>query len=103
MIDRKAYNAAKQKEYRAKRVHIPDNVHAESTRQSVHIEPVHAADIKLPDPAIFSGIGRGIPVKGHVLISTRNDNRVVTEKVWRQSLNTKCQHDLAGWSCKQCA
>lgn len=56
------------------------------------------------DHAIFDGKGHGVPVQGYVLIAGSvlrgEPSYVVTEHVWRQRLNNKCSHGLAGWSCK---
>jgi hypothetical protein len=57
---------------------------------------------KLPDKSIFNGKGRGVPVNGYVLIASRPDDIIVTQEAWQVRLNTKCTHNLAGWSCKLC-
>lgn len=49
--------------------------------------------------------GRGVPVKGFVLISTKDKNSfgsVVTEESWRARLDWTCKHGREGWSCKEC-
>ena len=65
----------------------------------------------------FKGVGRGIPIQadsktdsesGYVLVSLRSEpngdtqNAVVSEQAWRERLETRCTHGLAGWACKQC-
>lgn len=49
--------------------------------------------------------GRGVPVNGYVLISTKDKDSfgsVVTEEAWRQRLDWTCKHGREGWSCKEC-
>lgn len=49
--------------------------------------------------------GRGVPVNGYVLISTKDKESfgsVVTEKAWRARLDWTCKHGREGWSCKAC-
>ena len=100
MTDRKAYNAAKQREYRRNNVHAGpvESVHIE---QDVHAD-VHASGTNLPSHDTFAGIGRGIPYKGYVLVSnaTGQPDRVVSERAWIARLYTKCTHGLSGWACK---
>ena len=101
MTDRKAYNAAKQREYRR------NNVHAGSV-ESVHIDlgvhaDVHATDTKIPGVDTFAGIGRGIPVNGYVLTHLHG---IVSESVWLAGLRTRCahatHHRANGWACSCC-
>ena len=49
--------------------------------------------------------GRGVPVKGFVLVGTKDKNSygsVVSEEDWRARLDWTCKHGREGWSCKEC-
>ena len=49
--------------------------------------------------------GRGVPVKGYVLIATKDKDSfgsVVSEEDWRARLDYTCKHGREGWSCKEC-
>jgi len=62
----------------------------------------------LPDVSSFDGHGRGVPVNGYVLISLgaveegKPEGMVISEAIWRDRLDKRCQHGLLGWSCKKC-
>ena len=98
MTDRKAYNAAKQREYRRNNVHAGpvESVHI---AQDVHAD-VHASGTNLPSHDTFAGIGRGIPVNGYVLTHL---HVIVSERAWLARLRTRCahatHHRANGWAC----
>ena len=101
MTDRKAYNAAKQREYRRNNVHAGpvESVHI---KQDVHAD-VHASGTNLPSHDTFAGIGRGIPYKGYVLTHLHG---IVSERAWLAGLRTRCthatHHRANGWACSCC-
>ncbi len=89
-MDRKEYNAQKQREYRAKKS-VHGDVHA-----------VHAVKSQSVNKSIFEGKGHGVPVNGYVLVSGSDDSFVVTTEDWLQRLTLACAHGFKGWSCKEC-
>ena len=63
--------------------------------------------------SLFEGHGRGVPVKGYVLIArsspsmvkgewTDGEQGIVKTKDWIARLARACAHSPPGWSCKPC-
>ena len=102
MTDRKEYMRELMRKKRANKTANKSVNKPESVSNPVSI---YHPDVPV---GLFDGHGRGVPVKGYVLVSLRSsiegkpEQAVVTKQTWRERLDKVCAHALAGWSCKVC-